>query len=402
MLKGKHIILGITGGIAAYKCATLTRLLVKAGAEVQVIMTPNAKQFIQPLTLSTLSGKPVISEFFTANTGQWNSHVDLGLWADALIIAPATASTIGKMANGVADNMLVTTYLSAKAPVFVAPAMDLNMMRHPSTVRNLELLRSYGNHIIEPAEGELASHLIGKGRMEEPENILKALDRFFAAKEDLKGKRVLITAGPTVEKIDPVRYISNFSSGKMGFALAEECASRGAEVTLVAGPVALKTPEGNIERIDVSTAVEMHDAVMKALPESDAVILCAAVADYRVENVADSKIKREKTQNPVIQLIPNPDIARAVGQAKRPDQVTVGFALETDNEQANAQGKLERKNLNFIVMNSLRDKDAGFQVDTNKVTIITDRGETIEGECKSKRDVARDITDVLYKYLTEK
>lgn len=402
MLKGKHIILGITGGIAAYKCATLTRLLVKAGAEVQVIMTPNAKQFIQPLTLSTLSGKPVISEFFTANTGQWNSHVDLGLWADALIIAPATASTIGKMANGVADNMLVTTYLSAKAPVFVAPAMDLDMMRHPSTVRNLELLRSYGNHIIEPAEGELASHLIGKGRMEEPENILKALDRFFAAKEDLKGKRVLITAGPTVEKIDPVRYISNFSSGKMGFALAEECASRGAEVTLVAGPVTLKTPEGNIERIDVTTAVEMHDAVMKALPESDAVILCAAVADYRVENVADSKIKREKTQNPVIQLTPNPDIARAVGQAKRPDQVTVGFALETDNEQANAQGKLERKNLNFIVMNSLRDKNAGFQVDTNKVTIITDRGETIEGECKSKRDVARDITDVLYKYLTEK
>ena len=402
MLKGKHIILGITGGIAAYKCATLTRLLVKAGAEVQVIMTPNAKQFIQPLTLSTLSGKPVISEFFTANTGQWNSHVDLGLWADALIIAPATASTIGKMANGVADNMLVTTYLSAKAPVFVAPAMDLDMMRHPSTVRNLELLRSYGNHIIEPAEGELASHLIGKGRMEEPENILKALDRFFAAKEDLKGKRVLITAGPTVEKIDPVRYISNFSSGKMGFALAEECACRGAEVTLVAGPVALKTPERNIERIDVTTAVEMHDAVMKALPESDAVILCAAVADYRVENVADSKIKREKTQNPVIQLTPNPDIARAVGQAKRPDQVTVGFALETDNEQANAQGKLERKNLNFIVMNSLRDKNAGFQVDTNKVTIITDRGETIEGECKSKRDVARDITDVLYKYLTEK
>ena len=402
MLKGKHIILGITGGIAAYKCATLTRLLIKAGAEVQVIMTPNAKQFIQPLTLSTLSGKPVISEFFTANTGQWNSHVDLGLWADALIIAPATASTIGKMANGVADNMLVTTYLSAKAPVFVAPAMDLDMMRHPSTVRNLELLRSYGNHIIEPAEGELASHLIGKGRMEEPENIVKVLDNFFAAKEDLKGKRVLITAGPTVEKIDPVRYISNFSSGKMGFALAEECASRGAEVTLVAGPVTLKTPEGNIERVDVTTAVEMHDAVMKALPESDAVILCAAVADYRVENVADSKIKREKTQNPVIQLTPNPDIAHAVGLSKRPDQVTVGFALETDNEQANAQGKLERKNLNFIVMNSLRDKNAGFQVDTNKVTIITDRGETIEGECKSKRDVARDITDVLYKYLTEK
>ena len=400
MLKGKHIILGITGGIAAYKCATLTRLLVKAGAEVQVIMTPNAKQFIQPLTLSTLSGKPVISEFFTANTGQWNSHVDLGLWADAMIIAPATASTIGKMANGIADNMLVTTYLSAKAPVFVAPSMDLDMMRHPSTIRNLELLRSYGNHIIEPAEGELASHLIGKGRMEEPENIAKALDNFFSSSQDLKEKHVLITAGPTVEKIDPVRYISNFSSGKMGFALAEECASRGAHVTLVAGPVALKIQNSNINRIDVTTAIEMHDAVMQALPQSDAIILCAAVADYRVEHVAESKIKREKTQNPVIQLTPNPDIARAVGLAKRDDQVSVGFALETDNEQANAQGKLERKSLNFIVMNSMRDKNAGFQVDTNKVTIFTDKGETIQGECKSKRDVAHDIVDVLYTYLS--
>lgn len=402
MLKGKHIILGITGGIAAYKCATLTRLLVKAGAEVQVIMTPNAKQFIQPLTLSTLSGKPVISEFFTANTGQWNSHVDLGLWADALIIAPATASTIGKMANGVADNMLVTTYLSAKAPVFIAPAMDLDMMRHPSTVRNLDLLRSYGNHIIEPAEGELASHLIGKGRMEEPENIVKALEDFFKGQMDLQGKHVLITAGPTVEKIDPVRFISNFSSGKMGFALAGECCRRGAQVTLVAGPVSLKTPDSHIDRIDVTTAVEMHDAVMEALPQADAVILCAAVADYRVANVADSKIKREKTQNPVIELTPNPDIARAVGQAKRADQVTVGFALETDNEGANAQGKLERKNLNFIVMNSLRDPGAGFQVETNKVTIFTDKGEMIEGECKSKLDVARDIVDVLQKYLSEK
>lgn len=401
MLKGKHIILGITGGIAAYKCATLTRLLVKAGAEVQVIMTPNAKQFIQPLTLSTLSGKPVISEFFTANTGQWNSHVDLGLWADALIIAPATASTIGKMAHGVADNMLVTTYLSAKAPVFVAPAMDLDMMRHPSTLRNLELLRSYGNHIIEPAEGELASHLVGKGRMEEPENIVKALDEFFAGSGDLHDKQVLITAGPTIEKIDPVRYISNFSSGKMGFALAEECARRGARVTLVAGPVSLKTATAGIHRIDVTTALEMHDAVMQALPMSDAVILCAAVADYRVENVAETKIKREKDTAPVLHLIPNPDIARAVGQAKRADQVTVGFALETDNEQTNAQRKLDRKNLNFIVMNSLRDKNAGFQVDTNKVTIYTDKGETIEGECKAKRDVARDIVDVLSQYLSK-
>ncbi len=401
MLKGKHIILGITGGIAAYKCATLTRLLVKAGAEVQVIMTPNAKQFIQPLTLSTLSGKPVISEFFTANTGQWNSHVDLGLWADALIIAPATASTIGKMANGVADNMLVTTYLSAKTPVFVAPAMDLDMMRHPSTVRNLELLRSYGNHIIEPTAGELASHLIGKGRMEEPENIVKVLDDFFNAGEDLQGKRVLITAGPTVEKIDPVRFISNFSSGKMGFALAEECASRGAQVTLVAGPVSLKTESPLITRIDVTTAVEMHDAVMQSLPQSDAIILCAAVADYRVADIAEKKIKREKDAAPVLHLIPNPDIARAVGENKRTNQVSVGFALETDNENVNAQGKLERKKLNFIVMNSLRDKNSGFQVDTNKVTIFTDKGEVIEGECKSKRDVARDIVDVLHKYLAE-
>lgn len=401
MLRGKHIILGITGGIAAYKCATLTRLLVKAGAEVQVIMTPNAKQFIQPLTLSTLSGKSVISEFFTANTGQWNSHVDLGLWADAVVIAPATASTIGKMAHGVADNMLVTTYLSAKAPVFVAPAMDLDMMRHPSTVRNLELLRSYGNHIIEPAEGELASHLIGKGRMEEPENIVKALEDFFATSQDLLGKHVLITAGPTVEKIDPVRYISNFSSGKMGFALAEECAARGALVTLVAGPVSLKTEHANIRRIDVTTAVEMHEAVMQSLPENDAIILCAAVADYRVDNVADKKIKREKNAAPVLQLTPNPDIARAVGEVKRADQISVGFALETDHELVNAQGKLERKRLNFIVMNSLRDKNAGFQVDTNKVTIFTDQGETIEGECKSKRAVAHDIVDVLHKYLSK-
>jgi len=399
MLKGKHIVLGITGGIAAYKCATLTRLLVKAGAEVQVIMTPNAKQFIQPLTLSTLSGKPVISEFFTANTGQWNSHVDLGLWADAMIVAPATASTIGKMANGVADNMLVTTYLSAKAPVFVAPAMDLDMMRHPSTQRNIALLQSYGNHIIEPAEGELASHLVGKGRMEEPENIVKVIDAFFCQKQDLAGKHVLITAGPTVEKIDPVRYISNFSSGKMGFALAEECADRGAQVTLVAGPVALKTTNAAISRIDVTTAVEMHDAVMNQLNDADAVILCAAVADYRVEHIAEAKIKREKDESPTLRLIANPDIARAVGQAKRPEQITIGFALETDNEATNAQGKLERKNLNFIVMNSLRDKNAGFQVDTNKVTIFTDQGEVINGNCKTKREVAHDIIDVLHQYL---
>lgn len=395
MLKGKHIILGITGGIAAYKAASLTRLLVKAGAEVQVIMTPNAREFIAPVTLSTLSGKPVITEFFTANTGQWNSHVDLGLWADAMVVAPATASTIAKMATGVADNMLVTTYLSAKAPVFVAPAMDLDMFKHPTTQRNLQLLRSYGNFIIEPAAGELASHLVGKGRMEEPENIFKVLDCHFAHGADLDGRRVLITAGPTYEKIDPVRYIGNFSSGKMGFALAAECAARGAEVTLVAGPVSLPTPQGCIERIDVTSAAQMHDAVMSRFSAADVAIMCAAVADYCVEHVAETKIKRERDAVPVIRLKKNPDIAKAVGEIKRPGQVTVGFALETDHEEQNAASKLNRKHLDFIVLNSLRDKDAGFQTDTNKIKIIQSDGRVRGYECKSKSLVARDIVDVL-------
>ena len=402
MLTGKHIIVGITGGIAAYKTATLVRLLVKAGAEVQVIMTPNAREFITPVTLSTLSGKPVISEFFTANTGQWNSHVDLGLWADAMVVAPATASTIAKMANGVADNMLVTTYLSAKAPVFVAPAMDLDMMRHPTTVRNIALLRSYGNHIIEPAEGELASHLVGKGRMEEPENICKVLDEFFSRRADLAGKRVLITAGPTRERIDPVRYISNFSSGKMGFALAEECASSGAQVTLVAGPVALATRHPAITRIDVESAQQMHDATMSQFPQADITILCAAVADYRVDCVAERKIKREHTDEPTLKLVKNPDIARATGQAKRNGQLTVGFALETDNEQANALEKLQRKNLDMIVLNSLRDKQAGFQVDTNRVTIITADGKRTEYPLKPKRDVAADIVNAIMQLMKQK
>ena len=402
MLKGKHIIVGITGGIAAYKSASLVRLFVKAGAEVQVIMTPNAREFITPVTLSTLSGKPVISEFFTANTGQWNSHVDLGLWADAMVVAPATASTIAKMANGVADNMLVTTYLSAKAPVFVAPAMDLDMMRHPSTIHNIELLRSYGNHIIEPAEGELASHLIGKGRMEEPENIFKYLDDFFAHRAELEGKNVLITAGPTVERIDPVRFISNFSSGKMGFALAEECASRGANVTLVSGPVSLKVSHPSVERVDVESADEMYDAVMGHFPSADITILCAAVADYKVEQIADKKIKREHDEIPVIKLQKNRDIARATGEAKREGQITVGFALETDNELSNAQEKMAKKNLDMIVLNSLRDKDAGFQVDTNKVTIIKRNGERFDYACKPKRQVATDIIDVLLGIINTK
>ena len=398
MLKGKNIIVGITGGIAAYKTASLVRLFVKAGANVQVIMTPNAREFITPVTLSTLSGNPVISEFFTANTGQWNSHVDLGLWADAMVIAPATASTIAKMAHGVADNMLVTTYLSAKAPVLVAPAMDLDMFKHPTTTHNLELLRSYGNHIIEPAAGELASHLIGKGRMEEPEKIFEVLDNFFAQGQDLARKRLMITAGPTYEKIDPVRFIGNFSSGKMGFALAEECAARGAEVTLIAGPVSLKTSSPAIRRIDVMSAQEMHDAAVKEFDKSDVAILCAAVADYTVENAADHKIKREKDEIPVIRLKKNPDIARAIGEMKRPEQVTIGFALETDNEVENAIGKCQRKNLDFIVLNSLRNEGTCFQSDDNQISIISADGQK-DFEKKPKSEVASDIVSELARRL---
>ena len=317
-----------------------------------------------------------------------------------MVIAPATASTIGKMANGVADNMLVTSYLSAKAPVFVAPAMDLDMMRHPSTVRNIATLRSYGNHIIEPAEGELASHLIGKGRMEEPENIFKVIDEFFDRECDLAGKHVLITAGPTVEKIDPVRYISNFSSGKMGYALAEECAERGAQVTLVSGPVSLVPQHPSITKVDVMSADEMHDATMTAFPQADITILCAAVADYKVAEIADHKIKREHTADPVIRLVQNPDIARATGEAKREGQITVGFALETDNEHSNALGKLQRKNLDMIVLNSLRDKQAGFQVDTNRVTIITADGQRTDYPVKPKREVATDIVNAICNLIT--
>ncbi len=392
ILEGKHIVLGITGGIAAYKSAMLCRLFVKSGAQVQVIMTPNAREFITPVTLSTLSGRPVITEFFTANTGQWNSHVDLGLWADAMVIAPATASTIAKMATGVADNMLVTSYLSTRAPVFVAPAMDLDMMAHPTTVRNLESLRSFGNHIIEPATGELASHLTGKGRMEEPERIVKVLEEFFETGKELAGKRVLITAGPTVEKLDPVRYISNFSSGKMGFALAAQCAARGAAVTLVAGPVSLSTPSGQIERVNVTSALEMHDAVTTRATVADVVILCAAVADYRAEQMADSKIKRDGNAL-TLRLVPNPDIAAAVGRDKRDGQLIVGFALETDNGLENARAKMERKKLDMIVLNSARDPNAGFQADNNTITIIDCDGTVTPYDNKPKTDVAADIVD---------
>ena len=395
MLKGKHIILGISGGIAAYKSAYLLRLLVKAGAEVQVVMTPAAKEFITPVTMSALSGKPVVSEFFTANTGEWHSHVDLGLWADAMIIAPATASTIAKMANGVADNMLITTYLSAKAPVFIAPAMDLDMFAHPSTTRNLELLRSYGNHIIEPASGELASHLVGKGRMEEPEVIASVLDRFFDRGMSLAGKHIMITAGPTYEKIDPVRFIGNYSSGKMGYAIAEEAASRGADVTIVSGPVALKAVNPRIKVVDVESAREMLEACERIFPSCDTAIMCAALADYAPANPADRKIKREHDDLPVIELVKNSDIAATLGAMKKPGQRLVGFALETDNEMSNALHKLKAKNLDMIVMNSLRDKGAGFRTDTNKVTIYKLDGGELHFDMKPKREVASDIIDTL-------
>lgn len=394
-MKGKHIILGISGGIAAYKSATLLRLFIKAGAEVQVVMTPAGKEFITPVTLSALSGKPVVSEFFTANTGEWHSHVDLGLWADAMVIAPATASTIAKMANGVADNMLITTYLSAKAPVFVAPAMDLDMFAHPTTTRNLDLLRSYGNTIIEPASGELASHLVGKGRMEEPENIFKIIEAFFARKEDLKGKRMLVTAGPTYEKIDPVRFIGNYSTGKMGYAIAEEAASRGAEVVLVSGPVDLTTRHPAIDLVKVESAREMLAACEERFDSVDYAVMCAAVADYAPADCAATKIKREGNEPPVIHLVKNPDIAKTLGMKKRPGQKMVGFALETDHEFDNAMTKLRSKNLDMIVLNSLRDKGAGFGTDTNKITIFTADGGETSFALKSKREVAADIIDTL-------
>ena len=385
--------MGITGGIAAYKSVTLLRLLVKAGAEVQVIITPNGKEFITPVTLSSLSGRPVISEFFTANTGEWHSHVDLGLWADAMVIAPATASTMAKMACGVADNMLVTSYLSARAPVFVAPAMDLDMMAHPATVRNIDRLRADGVHIIEPAEGELASHLVGKGRMEEPEGIFRVLEDYFAAGQDLAGKTVLITAGPTYERIDPVRFIGNYSSGKMGYALADEAAARGARVVVVSGPVAVRAENPSVEVRHIESACEMLAECEKVFPEADIAIMAAAVADYAPVSTAASKIKRERDEVPVIHLKKNPDIAATLGQAKRSDQVLVGFALETDHELDNAADKLRRKNLDMIVLNSLRDAGAGFGTDTNKITILRPGGLRTEYPLKSKKEVARDILD---------
>lgn len=392
-MKGKKIVLGITGSIAAYKAAVLTRALIKKGAEVQIVITPAGKEFITPITLSALTGKPVISEFFAQRDGTWHSHVDLGLWADAMLIAPATASTIGKMAHGIADNMLVTTYLSMKAPVFIAPAMDLDMFAHPSTRHNLDILRSYGNHIIEPASGELASHLVGKGRMEEPEKIVEVLETFFARAEDLKGKHILITAGPTYEKIDPVRFIGNYSSGKMGYALAEACARRGADVTLISGPVALQVQHPAIRRIDVESAEQMYQAAIRLYPQANAGILCAAVADFTPETVASNKIKREG-EDLIVRLKPTQDIAAALGKIKRPDQRLVGFALETYDEQIHAQEKRKRKNFDFIVLNSLNDAGAGFRCDTNKITILDESGIT-PYPLKDKHEVASDIIDKL-------
>lgn len=400
-MKGKKIVLGITGSIAAYKACSLIRLFIKAGAEVQVVITPAGKEFITPVTLSALTSKPVISEFFSGRDGSWHSHVDLGLWADAMVIAPCTASTLGKMAHGVADNMLITTYLSMKAPVFIAPAMDLDMYRHPATQANLQTLRSYGNHIIEAASGELASHLIGKGRMEEPENIFYTLESSFRLqdatlnKKDLKGRRIMITAGPTYEKIDAVRFIGNFSTGKMGFALAEECATRGAKVELIAGPVGLKTKHPNIHRTDVTSAQQMYEVATTCFPTCDTAILCAAVADFTPSTITDRKIKREGSGGMHLDLQPTQDIARELGRMKQKGQKLIGFALETDHEIEHAQGKLQRKNLDFIVLNSLRNPGAGFAHDTNQITLLFADGTRKDFGLKSKTEVASDIVDHL-------
>lgn len=391
--------MGITGGIAAYKSVYLLRLLIKAGAEVQVVMTPNARQFITPVTLSSLSGKPVISEFFTANTGEWHSHVDLGLWSDAMVVAPATASTIAKMANGVADNMLVTTYLSAKSPVFVAPAMDLDMMRHPSTVRNIEMLRSYGNIIIDSTSGELASHLVGKGRMAEPQQIAETLDRYFAGTQSLAGRRALVTAGPTHENIDPVRFIGNYSTGKMGYAIANELCRRGADVTLVSGPTNGVQADSGVKVVRVTSALQMLDACQAVFDNVDVAVMAAAVADYRPATCAQTKIKREENGIERIELVKNPDIAATLGAKKRDGRLLIGFALETDNEIQHATAKMQRKNLDAIVLNSLRDKGAGFGTDTNRVDILLRNGELIKFGLKPKTEVACDIVNQIESML---
>lgn len=444
-LSGKHIVLGITGSIAAYKSCLIIRALVKRGAEVQVVITPAGKEFITPITLSALSRHPVISDFFSQRDGTWHSHVDLGLWADAMLIAPCTASSLGKMAHGVADNMLVTTYLSMKAPVFIAPAMDLDMYQHPSTQANINTLKGYGNRFVEPTSGFLASGLEGKGRMQEPDLIVEEMERFFAnplkdttqegaqgqektTQEDtldqekttqkgaqdqekmtqeaaqkekmlpLAGKRILITAGPTYERIDPVRFIGNFSSGKMGFSIAEECRRRGAEVTLVAGPTALQC-DAAIRRVNVESAQEMYEACLPVFDTADAAILSAAVADFTPEQKAESKIKRE-ADDLVLRLRPTHDIAKTLGQRKRPGQRLVCFALETNDEEANARGKLERKNADFVVLNSTRIPGTTFNADDNQIAVVTREGVRSYPK-KSKQEVASDIIDVLQGLLAD-
>lgn len=398
MLQGKNIILGITGSIAAYKAALLTRLLMKEGANVKVVMTPLAKEFITPLTMATLSKNPILVDFYNPENGDWNSHVDLGLWADLYLIAPASANTIGKMAAGIADNLLLTIYLSAKCPVMVAPAMDLDMYRHPAMQRNLQVLRSFGNYIMEPESGELASGLMGKGRMEEPEEIVARMKRYFVKDDRFSGTKVMITAGPTYEKIDPVRFIGNYSSGKMGFALAEEMAARGAEVTLICGPVNLKLKDTSIRRMNVESAEEMYQVAVQEFPRNDVVVLSAAVADFTPKERAHTKIKRGKGTLR-LDLLPTKDIAAELGRMKQKGQLLVGFALETDDEEANAISKMQRKNLDLIVLNSLNDRGAGFGGDTNKVTLI-DRDESkTEYELKSKAEVAVDIADRIVKMI---
>jgi phosphopantothenoylcysteine decarboxylase/phosphopantothenate--cysteine ligase len=398
-LKGKKIILGVTGSIAAYKAAILLRLLVKEGAEVQVVITPSGKEFITPVTLSALSGKPVVSEFFGANDGTWHSHVDLGLWADLMIIAPATAATIGKMANGIADNMLVTTYMSAKCPVMIAPAMDLDMFEHPATQKNISVLKEFGNIIIEPGTGFLASGLEGKGRMEEPENILGLVTQLFDRKKKLLNKTFLVTAGPTFEKIDPVRYIGNYSSGKMGYAIAGELAAQGAGVILVSGPVAITVDEKDIQVVHVESAGEMYAECLARFTECDGAVMCAAVADFSPVNPVPAKTKRGKT-NWNLELKPTRDIAAALGEKKTDNQILVGFALETDNEMENAQQKLKKKNLDFIVLNSLNDPGAGFRTDANKITIIDRNNNQLVFELKSKKEAAIDVVDKIISLST--
>jgi phosphopantothenoylcysteine decarboxylase / phosphopantothenate---cysteine ligase len=392
MLQGKKIVIGITGSIAAYKVPFLIRLLIREGAEVKVIMTPAATDFVTPLTLSTLSRNSVIIEPFKKNTGDWNNHVELGLWADLMIFAPVTANTLSKMANGLADNFLVTAYLSSRCPVFVVPAMDMDMYNHPSTRRNLEILKSFGNNLIEPQVGELASGLSGPGRMEEPEAILRQIIQHFNSKNDFIGKKVLVTAGPTFEKIDAVRYLGNFSSGKMGFALANEAASRGAEVILVTGPTALETDHPRIKRIDIRSAEEMLNECLTYFPHSDLTIMSAAVADYTVTDPADFKIKKNK-KSFTLELTPTIDILKKLGGMKKKNQVLVGFALESDDEIANAKIKLKSKNLDMIVLNSLNDSGAGFGGNTNKVNIISNKNKIIIGQLKDKTEVAKDILD---------